>query len=65
MRVTVNGEPRTLSGAATVAELLEQLDARGRLAVELNRRILPHSQWSARTLADGDRIEVIHAIGGG
>ena len=65
MRVTVNGEPRTVPGPTTVAGLLEQLRARGRLAVELNQRILPRSQWSSRTIADGDRIEVIHAIGGG
>lgn len=65
MRVLVNGEPRDFAGPATVAELLERLELRGRLAVELNRRLLPRSRWPAQPLAEGDRIEVVRAIGGG
>ena len=65
MRVLVNGEARVLAGPATVAELLERLELRGRLAVELNHRLLPRSRWPAQALAEGDRIEVVRAIGGG
>ena len=65
MRVLVNGEARDLAAPATVAELLERLELRGRLAVELNQRLLPRSQWAGRTLAEGDRLEVVRAIGGG
>lgn len=65
MRVWVNGEARQLAGPATVAELLERLELRGRLAVEFNRRLLPRSRWPAQPLAEGDRLEVVRAIGGG
>jgi len=65
MRVLVNGEPRDFAGPATVAELLERLELRGQLAVELNHRLLPRSRWLAQPLAEGDRIEVVRAIGGG
>lgn len=65
MRVLVNGEARVLAGTATVAELLDRLGLRGRLAVELNHRLLPRSRWPEQPLAEGDRIEVVRAIGGG
>lgn len=65
MRVTVNGELRSLPGSTTVEELLGREQAGSRLAIELNRQVVPRSEWSGRILADGDRIEIIHAIGGG
>lgn len=65
MRVTVNGELRSLPGSTTVEELLDREQAGSRLAIELNRQVVPRSEWSGRILADGDRIEIIHAIGGG
>lgn len=65
-QVEVNGEPRQLAPGCTVAELVELLGLGDkRVAVELNEDILPRSAHSARVLADGDRLEVIHAIGGG
>jgi len=66
MRLTINGELRDLATAATVQELLSalELDAR-KIAIELNREIVPRSAYDATALSDGDKIEIVHFIGGG
>jgi sulfur carrier protein len=66
MEVTVNGEARRLPEGMTVAQLLEDmaLTAR-RLAVEVNLEIVPRSAYTAHRLRPGDRVEIVHAIGGG
>ena len=66
MLVQVNGEPMELPSGATIAALIEQLTLTGkRLAVEVNEDIVPRSQHPHFTLNEGDRVEVVHAIGGG
>ncbi len=66
MRLTINGEMRDMTGAATVAELLASLDLDARkIAIELNREIVPRSAYGATGLNDGDKIEIVHFIGGG
>ncbi len=62
----INGQPRQFPAALTVAALLEQLGMKGdRVAVELNRDILPRGRWAATTLADGDKLEIVQFVGGG
>ena len=64
--VTLNGAPRELPGALTFAQLLDELDLAGRrIAVERNGEIVPRSTFAAERLCDGDRIEVVVAVGGG
>ncbi len=66
MQIQLNGEAYSLEGAPSVAELVERLGLTGkRLAVELNLDIVPRSQFAETRLQDGDRIEIVHAIGGG
>ena len=66
MRVTVNGEPREVETGTTVAGLVELLAlAPERLAVELNREVLRRARWPEAELADGDRVEIVHFVGGG
>jgi sulfur carrier protein len=67
LAITVNGRPRTLSlPSATLADLVRDLDVEGkRIAVEKNGEIVPKSRYAATTLADGDRIEIVGAVGGG
>jgi sulfur carrier protein len=65
MLVTINGEPTDLDDVKTVAGLIELLDIEGRIAVEVNREIVPRSQFKQFTINDGDIIEIVHAIGGG
>lgn len=66
MEISVNGEPRTIAGPITVAALLAQLgfDPR-RIAVERNREIVRRSAFSDTAVSEGDRLEIVHFIGGG
>ena len=66
MKITLNGESRDLPEAATVTQMLALLGyGERRVAVELNRAVVPKSRHASQVLADGDRIEIIQAIGGG
>ncbi|WP_426702089.1 sulfur carrier protein ThiS [Rhodanobacter sp. Col0626] len=66
MQIILNGQPRDCPPAITVIQLLEQAGYAGRrVAVELNQEIVPRSQHASRLLADGDQLEIVHAIGGG
>jgi sulfur carrier protein len=64
--VSVNGDPRLLPPDTTVAALLAQLAPAGRrVAVERNGTIVPKSLHGTTALADGDRLEIVIAVGGG
>ena len=64
--LTINGEPRSFPNTLRVAELVEQLGLVGkRIAVECNGEIVPRSELPTRTLADGDKVEIVVAVGGG
>jgi sulfur carrier protein len=66
MELTVNGEGRTLSGGATVAELVATVAAQTRgVAVAVNGEVVPRTGWPATVLRDGDRVEVLTAAQGG
>ncbi|OLU16473.1 sulfur carrier protein ThiS [Pseudomonas sp. PA15(2017)] len=66
MHIQLNGETLELPEGASVADLIERLELTGRrVAVERNLDIVPRSQYGSTALADGDRLEVVHAIGGG
>lgn len=66
MKIQVNGESKDIAEQTTVADLLVSLDLVGRrIAVELNQDIVPKSQHSAVCLQSGDKVEIVHAIGGG
>ncbi len=65
MRVVVNGEERELA-ASTLDALIAELGMKAdRVAVELNREIVPRARWSQTVLHDGDRLEIVHFVGGG
>ena len=66
MSITLNGSPLDCNPPITVAQLLDQAGYAGRrVAVEVNREIVPRSLHTTRTLVYGDQIEIVHAIGGG
>lgn len=66
MNITVNGDPMVLPGPATVAGLIARLGFdQGKVAVERNLEIVPRSTYGEVNLAEGDRIEIVHFIGGG
>ncbi len=66
MQLTVNGEPYELPDAASVAALLERLGlTAGRVAVEINEDVVPRGTYDGRVLTAGDRVEIVHFVGGG
>jgi len=65
MNLTINGETHH-TAAETLAALVEQLGMKGdRVAIELNREIVPRERWPQTPLHDGDRLEIVHFVGGG
>jgi thiamine biosynthesis protein ThiS len=66
VKLHLNGDPREYPAALTLAGLVEQLGMKSdRVAVELNRNIIPRELWSQTNLNDGDRLEIVHFVGGG
>lgn len=66
LQIRVNGEPCTLGVGACVADLIEALGLSGRkLAVAVNREVVPRAQYGTRRLGEGDRVEILEAVGGG
>lgn len=66
MKIVLNGQEKLLEAPATIAALLQQMGfSEQRVAVEVNREIVPRSQHGEHLLKDNDRVEVVRAIGGG
>ena len=66
MQVVINGEDRIFESPLTLAGLIQVLGMKtDRVAIELNRDIVPRDQWDQTQLADGDRLEIVHFVGGG
>jgi sulfur carrier protein len=66
MHLRINGESRQVPDSLDVAGLVELLGMKSdRVAVELNREIVPRAEWQGRALREGDDLEVVHFVGGG
>jgi len=66
VEVTINGNTRQVSSPLTLADLIQQLGMKSdRVAVELNREIVPRDHWPQTSLNNGDRLEIVHFVGGG
>ena len=66
LTIVLNGQPRQLIPGCKLHELLDDAGYAGRrVAVEINREIVPRSLHTQREIRDGDRIEIVHAMGGG
>ena len=66
IEIIVNGESRGLKAGTTVEELVRELGlVPDRLAIEYNLRILKRKRWAATALTQGDRLEIVHFVGGG
>jgi len=62
----INGKSKVFADGLTLAVLIAQLGAKpDRVAVELNLQIVPRADWSQTLLRDGDRLEIVHFVGGG
>lgn len=65
MRLIVNGDIISLDNIITVSDLTKQLDLHDKIAIEINREIVPRSQFDTHKVSEGDTIEIVRAIGGG
>ncbi len=65
MQIILNGESIELDNQVNIVQLLSQLEISGRLAVEVNQRIIPRSLFSTYEIKSGDNVEIVEAIGGG
>ncbi|MGE0883399.1 MAG: sulfur carrier protein ThiS [Blastocatellales bacterium] len=66
MEISVNGEPRQITKEASVTDLVASLElTAARLAIELNLSILPRNSWATTKLQNGDKLEIVHFVGGG
>lgn len=66
MRVVINGDEREVPEATTLTQLAKLLGlAAERVAVELNLRVVRRPEWDETVLREGDRVEIVHFVGGG
>lgn len=66
MRLQINGEQRDFPEGFTVGMLIEHLGMKSdRVAVELNLEIIPRTQWPSTPLKEGNKLEIVHFVGGG
>ena len=66
MHLFLNGEQKSFPELSSLAQLIEHLGMKGdRVAVELNREIVPRNEWVTTELHEGDKLEIVHFVGGG
>jgi sulfur carrier protein len=66
MRMIINGEERSLPDLPNLGALIESLGLKpDRVAVELNREIVQRARWAETPLREGDKLEIVHFVGGG
>lgn len=66
MKLQINGEPRDFAPPLTLSGLVDELGMKAdRVAIELNRSIVARDHWTETNLAEGDRLEIVHFVGGG
>ncbi|MBO0797332.1 MAG: sulfur carrier protein ThiS [Blastocatellia bacterium] len=66
MGILVNGDPYQIAKNSKVVDLLDELNLPPeRVAIELNRNLLPRTQWAETVLQAGDRLEIVQFVGGG
>lgn len=66
MNLVINGEERSFEEVSSLAALIEELGMKqDRVAVELNRDIVQRDKWATTALNSGDRLEIVHFVGGG
>ncbi|TNF92216.1 MAG: sulfur carrier protein ThiS [Gammaproteobacteria bacterium] len=66
MNIILNGETRAMRSDTSLSDLITELDLTNkRIAIEVNREIIPRGNFHDHELQEGDKIEIVHAIGGG
>jgi len=66
MQLIINGQPQTVQEGLSLSDLIAQLNMKAeRVAVERNGTIVPRNDWPQTALQSGDRLEIVHFVGGG
>jgi sulfur carrier protein len=66
LRITVNGDVKEIAQKTYISDLINELGLKAeRLAVEVNSRIVRRADWPSTTLSEGDKVEIVHFVGGG
>ena len=66
MKLIINDEDREFNSISTLSSLLEHLAMKpDRVAIELNRELVPRDRWETTRLSEGDKLEIVHFVGGG
>ncbi len=66
MKLLINGQEREVSDGATLPKIIEYIGFRRDLvAIQLNLDVIPKDRWDQTTLTEGDRVEIVHMVGGG
>jgi thiamine biosynthesis protein ThiS len=66
MQLVINGQEKELQASTTISQMLEELDITGpHIAVALNFQVVPRSNYDQTRLNEGDKVEIVHAVGGG
>ena len=65
MNITINGKNKEIAHGTTCRQLIDQLQLKGPLALELNKKICPKTQHEQTILNDGDVLEIVTIVGGG
>jgi thiamine biosynthesis protein ThiS len=66
MRIQLNGEPKEIATVPTLSDLVAALGMKAdRIAVELNHQIVSRAQWAETPVREGDKLEIVHFVGGG
>ena len=66
MNIILNGEQKEIAESLALDALITELGLKSeRLAIEVNRRIIRRADWPSTTLAEGDKVEIVHFVGGG
>ena len=66
LTVTVNGNQIVIAEGSGIDELIKSLDLNPqKVAVEVNRKIIRRAHWDSTTISEGDRVEIVHFVGGG
>lgn len=66
MQLVINGQEKDLQSSGTIAQMLKELEITGsHIAVALNFQVVPHSSYDQTQLHEGDKVEIVHAVGGG
>jgi len=66
MQILLNGQEKIITAPCSIQDLIKQLDLQNRrIAVEVNLTLIPRSRFAEHLLADNDKVEIVHAIGGG